>query len=178
MLLNKYSDFKLTVDGLIGNNTINAIKEVQRRNSLVIDGIAGKNTYRVLQNNDVYMDDDDWAKIKYFKKSEFKCGCKGKYCDGYPTGIYKNLVYNMESMRIKYGKPITITSGLRCQRFNNTLTGATKGSKHISGRACDFYFSGMNKTEVIKYCKTLPYYNYAYTNNTNMKYAVHLDIKG
>jgi hypothetical protein len=34
----------------------------------------------------------------------------------------------------------------------------------------------MDKQAVIAYCKTLPGYNYAYTNNSNMLYAVHIDV--
>ncbi len=40
--------YNLKVDGMVGNNTINAIKNFQNQNGLVVDGIAGTNTYKKL----------------------------------------------------------------------------------------------------------------------------------
>ncbi len=40
--------YSLTVDGIAGINTINAIKDYQSKNGLVSDGIAGNNTYKKL----------------------------------------------------------------------------------------------------------------------------------
>ena len=161
------------IDGLVGNNTINAIKNFQKANGLVVDGIVGSKTLAKLNETSIYMADADWANSKYFKKEEFKCGCNGKYCKGYGKGVSKQLVEDMNKIRSYYGKPITITSGVRCQKYNDSLKGSSKTSKHIEGKACDFWFSGMNKQEVIKYCKKLSDYGYAYTNEDNMKYAVH-----
>ena len=33
--------YNLAVDGIVGNNTINAIKDFQKKNGLAVDGIAG-----------------------------------------------------------------------------------------------------------------------------------------
>lgn len=162
-----------SIDGIVGNNTINAIKKFQKANGLKVDGIVGAKTMAKLNETSIYMTDADWEKSKYFKKSEFKCNCEGKYCDGYGKGISKQLVTDMNKIRSHFGKPITITSGFRCQKYNDSLRGSSKTSKHIEGKACDFWFSGMNKQEVIKYCKKLSSYGYAYTNDDNMKNAVH-----
>lgn len=169
--------YNLVVDGLVGNNTINAIKDFQRKNNLEVDGIIGYNTKKALmENNTIYMTDNDWKNSKYFKKEEFKCECGGKYCDGYNNhGVTKKLVTDMNKIRERFGKPITITSGVRCQRYNDNLVGSIKNSKHISGNACDFYFLGINTSEVINYCKSLSDYGYAYTNNANMSGAVHFN---
>lgn len=40
--------YNLVIDGIVGNNTINAIKDFQIKNNLVVDGIAGINTYKKL----------------------------------------------------------------------------------------------------------------------------------
>lgn len=40
--------YTLSVDGIVGNNTINAVKDFQRKNGLTIDGIAGNKTYEKL----------------------------------------------------------------------------------------------------------------------------------
>ena len=162
-----------TIDGVVGNKTINAIKKFQKANGLVADGIIGNETMTKLNETSIYMNDADWKKSKYFKKSEFKCNCNGKYCDGYGDGVSKQLVTDMNNIRSYFKKPITITSGVRCQKYNDSLKGSSKTSKHIEGKACDFWFSGMNKQEVINYCKTLSSYGYSYTNEDNMKNAVH-----
>lgn len=40
--------FDISVDGIFGNATKNAIKELQKRNGLSVDGICGKNTFNKL----------------------------------------------------------------------------------------------------------------------------------
>ncbi|MGO5358852.1 N-acetylmuramoyl-L-alanine amidase [Anaerofustis sp. LCP19S3_F7] len=47
-LLNK-KGFKLLVNGIIDNNTIQAIKIFQKKNKIKVDGIVGENTMRALQ---------------------------------------------------------------------------------------------------------------------------------
>lgn len=44
--------YNLVIDGIVGNNTINAIKDFQNKNGLKVDGIAGTNTYKKL--NETY----------------------------------------------------------------------------------------------------------------------------
>ena len=45
--------YTLVIDGLVGTNTINAIKDFQRKNGLSVDGIAGSNTYKKLNDTPV-----------------------------------------------------------------------------------------------------------------------------
>lgn len=42
--------YNLVIDGIVGNATINAIKNFQRNNNLVVDGIAGEKTFSKLNN--------------------------------------------------------------------------------------------------------------------------------
>lgn len=123
-----------------------------------------------------YMKDSDWANFKNFKKTEFQCKCGKKYCNGYPHEIAYSLVEVMQRLRDRYGKSVKITSGLRCKTHNKNV-GGTANSKHPLGQAADFSFSGMNKNEVIAWLKKQPEYSYAYTNESNMKYAVHITTK-
>ncbi len=51
-LLNKSTGLKLIIDGLAGNNTINAIKVFQKNNGLTADGIIGSKTLPKLMSND------------------------------------------------------------------------------------------------------------------------------
>lgn len=165
-LLNE-KGYNLSVDGIVGNNTINAIKDFQKKNNLLVDGIVGNNTMNKLSNS------NSWNGIKHFKKNEFdcKCGCK-------LNNIDINLVYVLEKIRNNYGKPLIITSGCRCKK-NNTLVGGIKTSKHLYGKAADFIISGIPTYEVLNYCYKLKkegIIRYTYGKTTNMGNAVHIDI--
>ena len=86
------------------------------------------------------------------------------------------LVSIIQNIRDKYKKSVIITSGYRTQAFNDSLKGSIKNSEHIKGKAIDFQVQGINKNDVLKYAKTIPNVVYAYTNETNMKKAVHINI--
>ena len=117
-----------------------------------------------------FMIDKNEQLAKNFKVSEFLCPNTNEL-------ILSELVVSIaQNVRDKYKKSITITSGYRTQKFNDSLVGSVKTSPHIKGKAIDFKVSGINKNTVLAYVKTIPNVRYAYTNNTNMKYAVHLNI--
>lgn len=119
------------------------------------------------------MEDKDWAIISpYFKKAEFKCKC-GK-CSGYGKGIAKSLVITLNFLRKHYGKAINVNSGYRCPAHDKKV-GGTGAGNHTRGLATDFWFSGLNKKDVLDFLKKTPYYRYAYSNETNMKYGIHID---
>lgn len=48
-ILNQYG-YNLTVDGIFGSRTLNAVRDFQRNNSLSVDGLVGTNTWRTLLN--------------------------------------------------------------------------------------------------------------------------------
>lgn len=109
------------------------------------DGIYGENTEIVLVNA--------YRVKKYcthFKLEEFKCECNGKYCTKYPAKISIRLLKNLEKSREHLNVPMTITSGLRCPRWN-TICGGASFSKHKTGQAVDFVSS---KTKTFKERKT------------------------
>ena len=173
---------KLTVDGIAGYYTINAIYNFQVKYKLLKDGLPGPSTLAKLKAvvaakqaaASVYV--TNWAAYKYFKKSEFKCK---KYCNGYPSEIYKSLVNALMKVRVHFGRPVYITSGVRCKKYNSTLKGAASNSAHLYGKAADFYIPGVSKSKVLAYCKALKnagYIKYTYTNNTNMGSAVHINV--
>ena len=158
--------YNLVIDGIIGNNTINAIKDFQKKNNLVVDGIVGNNTYNLLSKN-------PWDNIKHFKKSEFtcKCGCG-------LNNIDINLVYILEKIRNNFNKPVIITSGCRCKKYN-AFVGGVSNSKHLYGKAADFVVSGIPTYQVLNYCYKLKkqgIINYTYGQTSSMGNAVHIDI--
>lgn len=117
---------------------------------------------------------DNCKEFKNFKYSEFKCKCKGKYCNGYPVAFSYDLAKNLQNIRSHFGKPLTITSPLRCETWNS-MQGGVKNSKHKKGWACDFYIKGVSYNTLAKYVKTLPYFNYCYRVKKNQD-VIHYDI--
>lgn len=170
-----------------------------------IDGVAGtltKRAYKSLQNthftrsrdkDGIYGDDTETLLInayrvkkyaKNFVLSEFKCECGGKYCTGYPVKLNTQLLKNLQKVRTKYGAT-TITSGLRCEPYNDSLLGSSSTSRHMKGKALDIYNAKTRtesgRKEVMAYVKKLIGHNYTYCNVggsvPNMGNAVHFDVK-
>lgn len=117
---------------------------------------------------------DNCKDFKNFKYSEFKCKCGGKYCNGYPVPFSYELAKNLQNIRSHFGKPLTITSPLRCETWNSKQ-GGVKNSRHKKGWACDFYIKGVNYNTLAKYVKALPYFNYCYRVKKNQD-VIHYDI--
>ena len=51
-LLNN-NGYNLSVDGIFGNQTMSAVKDYQKKNSLAVDGIVGNNTWGALTKSNV-----------------------------------------------------------------------------------------------------------------------------
>lgn len=157
------------------------------------DGMYGSNTEIVLINA--------YRVKKYcthFKLEEFKCECGGKYCTLYPDTLSVTLLKNLERLRSHLNTPMTITSGLRCRRWN-TICGGASFSRHMTGQAIDFVsdktktFSDRKKTIdwFIKLTGSHYAYQYKYGrtkwqtftgSNPNCNYpemgsAIHIDTK-
>lgn len=148
------------------------------------DGKYGKKTDYLLRH--VY------NVIKYstnFKPEEFRCNC-GR-CTGYPVQMKAKTIKHVQTIRTHYGKPMTVTSGLRC-KYKNDSVGGSKDSRHLEGRAVDFYIAGVTDTlprrkNAIAYIKTLKNHRYTYGNGfnsygqsikaPNMGNALHTDTK-
>lgn len=158
------------VDGYVGNETISKIKDFQYNNGLKVDGYVGKKTLEKLFSKQV-----SWDDFPNFKRAEFKCKCN-KYCNGFPVEPDFELVAILQDIRNHYGKPINITSGIRCKQHNKNV-GGSKTSKHLQGKAVDCYIKGVNHWDFDKYLKTRKDIRYAYTNNQGMRGANHIDIK-
>ena len=175
------------IDGKEGPRTKAAYEELQKDyfvREKDIDGIYGKNTDILLQN--AY---NVKKYVKNFKLEEFKCGCGGEYCTGYPGVLSVQLLKNVQRVRTKFGAT-TITSGMRCKPYNNSLVGSSPSSRHMPNsagicKALDI-FNQKTRTEagrrvVMSYWKLLPNWNYTYCNisgsHPNMGNAVHIDVK-
>ena len=149
------------------------------------DGIYGKNTDALLRHL------INCLQAPNFAPEEFRCGCGGRYCCGYPTRMKVKELRHIQKIRDHFGKPVIITSGLRCNKYNSEV-GGDPNSRHKTGYAVDFVIKGLTddlegRKRVIKYAKKLKNHNYSYCNGYNsngkavwsaqMGNAVHTDTK-
>ena len=114
-----------------------------------------------------------WDEIKYFDRSEFKCKCGGKYCNGYPTEPDERMVRIADQLRKNLGVPITIVSGLRCRTWN-AIQGGVSNSQHMYGEAADIYAKGVSQSRVEAELDKIGgvRYHYPITSSSN----VHFDV--
>lgn len=78
---------------------------------------------------------------------EFECRCKYEHCRS--SYISPKLIDAYEKLRLKIGRPLTITSGHRCSEHNFKVGGATM-SQHLRGYAVDISTVNLNQNIVEK----------------------------
>ena len=71
----------------------------------------------------------------YFKPEEFRCRCGRPECDA-PMAPSDTLLERLEMLRARVGRPIVITSGLRCRWWNEHEHGEPN-SGHLTGEEVD-----------------------------------------
>jgi peptidase M15-like protein len=86
------------------------------------------------------MTDDDYPESDphghgYFQPSEFLCRCGRADCDA-RTEVHPDLLARLNLLRMRVGRPVIVTSGLRC-RYWNDKQGGVKDSGHLTGEEAD-----------------------------------------
>ena len=159
--------YKGKIDGKEGTQTKKSYKDLQNDyffNKKDKDGCYGKNTDILL--NSVY-NVKKYSKNFDIKKDKLHCRCNGKYCTGYLAIISADLIKNLQAIRNKYGAT-SITSMLRCKKWNSLQQGSSNSSKHMSGKAVDFRTSKSStlngRKEMINYWFKQTKPNYGYCN--------------
>lgn len=83
-----------------------------------------------------------WDEIEYFDREEFRCQCKGKYCNGFPVEPDETMVRTVDEIRRRLGVPVSIVdaggSGVRCSQHNANV-GGVANSLHLYGKAADLH---------------------------------------
>ena len=77
----------------------------------------------------------------HFAMAEYQCDCTG-YCDGWPSVMAPELLEKIEALRCSFGRPVIITSGVRCAARNEEV-GGVSWSFHKRGCAADLYCPGV-----------------------------------
>lgn len=175
------------IDGVWGTLSKTATKAFQKDFGLTADGIAGDATMKALKHAVTYgmpvkkaetsttkktPTGDWWDDIEYFEKSEFACKCGKRYCNGYPAEMSEKLVKNADKTRKYFGKSITVSSGLRCEKHNANV-GGVSNSRHRTGKAMDFCVAGKTASQVLAYVQKLDGIRYAYAIDGSY---VHMDV--
>lgn len=149
----------LGYDGYNKDNILKFQKKAFPNNKEQQDGKYGINTDRALRH---------FYNVKKcapsFAPTEFRCNCG--HCTGYPSYMKQVELKHLQKIRDHYGKPMTITSGLRCE-YENTRSGGVKNSGHLRGYASDIYMKGVtdtvaNRQKALKYFKSLPNHEFSY----------------
>ena len=71
--------------------------------------------------------------------------------DGEIIENLNNTIIRMEDIRIRYGKPIIINSGYRCEKLNK-IVGGKPNSQHLKGEAADLRYNVELLTYIINFC--------------------------
>lgn len=143
---------------------------------IAVDGFAGAETQKALKHavaydmfktepaEDVVVPSTGtfWDGIEFFDRSEFKCTCGGRGCNGFPVEPAEQLVRNAETARKHFGRVANVSSGVRCQLRNSELPGSAANSLHMRGKAMDFAIVGVSAETLLAYLKTLPDVDEAY----------------
>lgn len=58
------------------------------------------------------------------------------------------IIFCLQPIRDKIGKPMIITSGYRCPEVNKLVKGAVN-SQHLKGQAADFIIKGMTPQQIV-----------------------------
>lgn len=148
-------------DGIWGRLSEEATRAFQQDYGLEPDGVCGTMTQKMLvaaiagtaskverpaeaekTATDKPKTGTFWDDIRYFTREEFRCQCKGKYCNGFPVEPQEKMVRTVDEIRRRLGIPVSIVdaggSGVRCPRHNSEV-GGMYNSEHLYGRAADLH---------------------------------------
>ncbi len=170
-----------SIDGDWGALSTSACKAFQKEfGGLTADGICGEVTQSALKQAIAYgiprreLSEKGafWEEIAYFSREEFRCQCGGKYCDGFPAEPDETLVRLVNDLRKQAGRPAHRSSGLRCPTWN-AIQGGVSNSKHMYGKALDFYIEGISGNQLLAMAQSDPRTHYAYIIEGQY---VHVDV--
>ena len=110
--------------------------------------------------------------IRYISPEEARCQCGGKYCNGFPVLPDRTMLELADDLREKAGAPLHRSSFLRCTQ-HNANEGGVKTSKHMSGKALDFFIEGVSGQKLLAMAQADPRTSYAYIISGQY---VHVDV--
>ena len=103
----------------------------------------------------------------YFKLSEFACPC----CN--LVMLHPKLLAKLVELRNILERPVYITSGYRCSKYNRNVGGVTN-SYHRIGLAADIKVKDINLIELLGYAEEIDFAGIGLYEKKNF---LHLDVR-
>jgi len=110
----------------------------------------------------------DFSLYANFSKKEFDCTHCGE------NQMTPEFMSKLQALRMKYGKPMRITSGYRCPEHPIEAKKAKPGA-HSSGCACDVGVEGQDAYQLLKLAFELGFTGIGVQQKGNGRF-IHLDI--
>jgi len=104
---------------------------------------------------------------KHFKLSEFACPC----CN--LVMLHPKLLAKLVELRNIMERPVYITSGYRCFKYNSKV-GGVKNSYHLIGLAADIKVEDINLLELLEVCENIDFNGIGFYEK---KKFLHLDVR-
>ena len=103
----------------------------------------------------------------YFNLSEFACPCCKRVM------LHPKLLVKLIELRKILERPIHITSGYRCTKYNNQI-GGMLNSYHCIGLAADIKVKDINLIELLGYAEDVDFNGIGFYEKKNF---LHLDVR-
>lgn len=177
-----YLGYDVEPDGVYGLQTGSAVRRFQEKfPGLKADAIAGDETQEALvravgenwQRPAAGAAAEFWKEIRYFHREEPFIGCSCGQCGGFPAEPAESLMKLADRVREHFDMPMIPTSTVRC-RAHNGAVGGVENSRHLLGKAMDFWIPGASAEQVLSYVKRQADTRYAYIIGGGP--AVHMDV--
>ena len=110
----------------------------------------------------------DWGLYPNFKAEEFDCSHCGK------NEMKPEFMAKLQVLRMRYGKPMRITSGYRCPKHSIEAKKPKPGA-HASGCACDIGVDGQQAYELMKHAFALGFKGIGVSQKSGGPRFIHLD---
>ena len=178
------------IDGQWGSKSREATERLQEQGGIVADGVFGNGTLALALDMiargetakgaepEKEVTGTFWPRIRYWTREEFMCRCweyHEPYCDGFPVEPDQTLVELVDDIRHIAGAPGHRSSGIRC-RQHNADSGGVANSKHMEGKALDFWIEGMSGEQLLALVLADPRTKFAYIIIPGEPY-VHVEVR-
>lgn len=110
---------------------------------------------------------------RHFVFNEFKCKCGNCQSSAY---LNPKLITYLDELRRYFGKPVIITSGIRCKKYNNSLAGSSPSSAHLRGSAADVYIKGVDPGAIVNWWTSNVPGSRSYCGTPNMGNCAHVEV--
>ena len=104
---------------------------------------------------------------KYFKLSEFSCPCCKRVM------LHPKLLGKLVEVRKILERPVYITSGYRCSKYNRKVGGIVN-SYHCIGLAADIRVKDINLITLLEICENIDFAGIGLYEKKNF---LHLDVR-